>query len=79
MFAFITSFILKCTLSVKYSFLIGGEGTVFVGRGWYKRAMQVPRNTMINEKCVEIAYIGQFKCKYNKVCETKLHIQFISF
>ncbi|XP_054260765.1 peptidoglycan-recognition protein 2-like [Macrosteles quadrilineatus] len=44
-----------------YNFLIGGEGTVFVGRGWYRRAMTVPGNILFNEKCVEIAYIGDYR------------------
>lgn len=47
------------------SFLIGGDGSVYEGRGWWIWPGLIPRyKKMVNQKqCLFIAYFGRFNGK----------------
>lgn len=41
--------------------MIGGNGTVYEGRGWNVNATKEPEHTPLDFKSLDIAYIGRTK------------------
>lgn len=50
-----------CTLSVCFSFIVGGDGTVFEGRGWGVVGAHTKYN---NDDSLGIAFMGNFNSKF---------------
>ncbi|XP_054262858.1 peptidoglycan-recognition protein SB2-like [Macrosteles quadrilineatus] len=46
--------------AVRYNFLIGGDGSIYEGRGWYSRPSLPPKYTMYNKRSLYIGLIGIF-------------------
>ncbi|XP_034943564.1 peptidoglycan-recognition protein SC2-like [Chelonus insularis] len=59
---------------IGYNFLIGGDGTVYEGRGWFKQGFAIDH---FNHLCLSVAYLGNFtdtKSVKSKLLDT---IQFL--
>ncbi|XP_054261658.1 peptidoglycan-recognition protein LF-like [Macrosteles quadrilineatus] len=50
---------------IQHNFLIGGDGNIYVGRGWWTEGPEYPKNHKIPKemtgKSVEVAFIGEYK------------------
>lgn len=56
-------------MSGNFSFLIGGDGRVYEGRGWRSVGKQYKKEEMaaLNYRSIEIAYIGYYEGKLKKI------------
>lgn len=49
------------------SFLIGGDGQIYEGRGWANQPLVPARFKAVNKKVIVIGFIGRYKRKYIKI------------
>lgn len=55
----------KTTLSNGFSFLLGGDGNIYEGRGWDYKAPRDTRYKHDKKSYIDIAFIGDERSKYN--------------
>ncbi|XP_054285456.1 peptidoglycan-recognition protein SC1a/b-like [Macrosteles quadrilineatus] len=45
---------------IAYNFLVGGDGNVYEGRGWYTKPQKFLTDPKCSDKTIDIAFIGKY-------------------
>lgn len=59
MFSWLVNVVILPT-QLLFSFMIGGDGVLYNGRGWIKQADRSPSFQKLRKSCLDVAYIGDF-------------------
>ncbi|XP_034937433.1 peptidoglycan-recognition protein SC2-like [Chelonus insularis] len=61
---------------IRYNFLIGGDGAIYEGRGWYKSSISIPEYDAIS---VSVAFIGSYTNQFLTTVEWAAFKDLINF